>query len=235
MADAVQEPEGGIDNTLAAAFAQVRQQMAAAEAEDVERDRRRRRGPRKRRPPGTRSPRSRQPSPPTRPTSSRPRPRSSPRSTMPPPPTRPTRRRPQAAAEDVVEIRRRGRGCRGGGRVRRRSPRSCETVAADEAPRRPPPPRPIRRDRPRDDGGEHEGLTAPGSRPASAPDDPPDSPGGSSDSTGWVRASVRAGRRTDRHEGRRGTVARQGQGASMAEASPRTLVEGTGVRLDGSF
>jgi small subunit ribosomal protein S1 len=36
MADAVQEPEGGIDNTLAAAFAQVRQQMAAAEAEDIE-------------------------------------------------------------------------------------------------------------------------------------------------------------------------------------------------------
>ncbi|MGH2512284.1 MAG: 30S ribosomal protein S1 [Candidatus Limnocylindrales bacterium] len=35
MADAVQEPEGGIDNTLAAAFAQVRQQIAAAEAEDV--------------------------------------------------------------------------------------------------------------------------------------------------------------------------------------------------------
>jgi len=35
MANAVQEPEGGIDNTLAAAFAQVRQQMAAAEAEDV--------------------------------------------------------------------------------------------------------------------------------------------------------------------------------------------------------
>ncbi|HEX8939418.1 MAG TPA: 30S ribosomal protein S1 [Candidatus Limnocylindrales bacterium] len=32
MADAVQEPEGGIDNTLAAAFAQVRQQMADAEA-----------------------------------------------------------------------------------------------------------------------------------------------------------------------------------------------------------
>ena len=29
---AVQEPEGGIDNTLAAAFAQVRQQVAAAEA-----------------------------------------------------------------------------------------------------------------------------------------------------------------------------------------------------------
>ncbi len=41
MANAVQEPEGGIDNTLAAAFAQVRQQMAASEAagrarEDVE-------------------------------------------------------------------------------------------------------------------------------------------------------------------------------------------------------
>ncbi|HSG85485.1 MAG TPA: 30S ribosomal protein S1, partial [Candidatus Limnocylindrales bacterium] len=31
MADAVQEPEGGIDNTLAAAFAQVREQLAATE------------------------------------------------------------------------------------------------------------------------------------------------------------------------------------------------------------
>ncbi len=31
-ADAIQEPEGGIDNTLAAAFAQVREQVAAAEA-----------------------------------------------------------------------------------------------------------------------------------------------------------------------------------------------------------
>ena len=31
MSEAVQEPEGGIDNTLAAAFAQVRQQIAAAE------------------------------------------------------------------------------------------------------------------------------------------------------------------------------------------------------------
>jgi len=31
MSDAVQEPEGGIDNTLASAFAQVRQQMAATE------------------------------------------------------------------------------------------------------------------------------------------------------------------------------------------------------------
>src|SRR5207248_1488480 len=30
LADAVQEPEGGIDNTLASAFAQVRQQMAAS-------------------------------------------------------------------------------------------------------------------------------------------------------------------------------------------------------------
>ncbi len=40
MSDAVQEPEGGIDNTLASAFAQVRQQIAAAEigetAENVE-------------------------------------------------------------------------------------------------------------------------------------------------------------------------------------------------------
>jgi len=34
-AQAVQEPEGGIDNTLAAAFAQVRQQMAAAEVTEV--------------------------------------------------------------------------------------------------------------------------------------------------------------------------------------------------------
>jgi small subunit ribosomal protein S1 len=36
LSDAVQEPEGGIDNTLASAFAQVRQQLAAAEGEDVE-------------------------------------------------------------------------------------------------------------------------------------------------------------------------------------------------------
>ncbi len=36
MSDAVQEPEGGIDNTLASAFAQVRQQLAAAEVDEVE-------------------------------------------------------------------------------------------------------------------------------------------------------------------------------------------------------
>ena len=35
LSDAVQEPEGGIDNTLASAFAQVRQQLAAAETDDV--------------------------------------------------------------------------------------------------------------------------------------------------------------------------------------------------------
>ena len=35
MADAVQEPEGGIDNTLASAFAQVRQQLAEAEGDDA--------------------------------------------------------------------------------------------------------------------------------------------------------------------------------------------------------
>jgi len=35
MADAIQEPEGGIDNTLASAFAQVRQQLAAAEVDEV--------------------------------------------------------------------------------------------------------------------------------------------------------------------------------------------------------
>jgi small subunit ribosomal protein S1 len=34
MSDAVQEPEGGIDNTLASAFAQVRQQLAAAEVDE---------------------------------------------------------------------------------------------------------------------------------------------------------------------------------------------------------
>jgi small subunit ribosomal protein S1 len=33
LSDAVQEPEGGIDNTLASAFAQVRQQLAAAEGD----------------------------------------------------------------------------------------------------------------------------------------------------------------------------------------------------------
>jgi hypothetical protein len=32
QSQAIQEPEGGIDNTLAAAFAQVRQQVVAAEA-----------------------------------------------------------------------------------------------------------------------------------------------------------------------------------------------------------
>jgi small subunit ribosomal protein S1 len=36
MSDAVQEPEGGIDNTLASAFAQVRQQLAAAEGGETE-------------------------------------------------------------------------------------------------------------------------------------------------------------------------------------------------------
>jgi small subunit ribosomal protein S1 len=35
LSDAVQEPEGGIDNTLASAFAQVRQQLAAAEVDGV--------------------------------------------------------------------------------------------------------------------------------------------------------------------------------------------------------
>ena len=43
MSDAVQEPEGGIDNTLASAFAQVRQQLAAAEVDEVPRRGRRRR------------------------------------------------------------------------------------------------------------------------------------------------------------------------------------------------
>ena len=47
--DAVQEPEGGIDNTLASAFAQVRQQLAEAEGEERRRDRGRGRGHRGRR------------------------------------------------------------------------------------------------------------------------------------------------------------------------------------------
>ena len=38
MSDAVQEPEGGIDNTLAAAFAQIRQQVAASERASAEGD-----------------------------------------------------------------------------------------------------------------------------------------------------------------------------------------------------
>ena len=73
MSDAVQEPEGGIDNTLASAFAQVRQQLAEAEVDEVvdEVPPTRRRGDRRRR--GidavpTRSPKtkpSRRPSPPT--------------------------------------------------------------------------------------------------------------------------------------------------------------------------
>jgi len=35
MSDAIQEPEGGIDNTLASAFAQVREQLAAAEVDEL--------------------------------------------------------------------------------------------------------------------------------------------------------------------------------------------------------
>ena len=38
MSQAIQEPEGGIDNTLAAAFAQVRQQIAETEAARGEAD-----------------------------------------------------------------------------------------------------------------------------------------------------------------------------------------------------
>ena len=99
MSDAVQEPEGGIDNTLASAFAQVRQQLAEAEigevadevaaAEAVEeaaaaevdrgdrRDGRRRRGRRGSRRRGGRSRRSSRPWPRTKPRSRRPPPRRS--------------------------------------------------------------------------------------------------------------------------------------------------------------
>ena len=50
LSDAVQEPEGGIDNTLAAAFAQVREQVAAAEEAAWPRSRAEAAAPRPRRP-----------------------------------------------------------------------------------------------------------------------------------------------------------------------------------------
>ncbi len=88
MSDAVQEPEGGIDNTLASAFAQVRQQLAAAEGADA--PRRSRHLPRtQRRPvlktaPRTSRPKSSRPKS-SRPKSSRPWPRSrSPKRRWPP-------------------------------------------------------------------------------------------------------------------------------------------------------
>ena len=111
MSDAVQEPEGGIDNTLASAFAQVRQQLAEAEGEDAVRARRPRPMPPSRRPRPRTSPRSSRPSPRTRrPWRPRP-PRTSPRSSR-----RSRRMRPRSspkAAAEAVEI--------------------VETVAADEA------------------------------------------------------------------------------------------------------
>ena len=67
MSDAVQEPEGGIDNTLASAFAQVREQLAAAEGDDApaavarRRPRPMPRPPRRPRPPRSRLPRPRKP------------------------------------------------------------------------------------------------------------------------------------------------------------------------------
>ena len=122
MSDAVQEPEGGIDNTLASAFAQVREQLAAAEGDDVAE------------PPGASEPRPRR-RPPPRPT---PRPKRAPRSGR--GGCHGRRGRSAAADEAVTEARR---------RPPRPKPRTAaaEADAADRAPRpstadrraRPPP------------------------------------------------------------------------------------------------
>ena len=110
MSDAVQEPEGGIDNTLASAFAQVRQQLAAAEVDEVtETAPRTRRSRRPSRP--TRSRTSSRPSPRTRRSRRPSRPTRSRRSSRPSPRTKPPRKRPPP----------------------RRSRRSSRSVAEDEA------------------------------------------------------------------------------------------------------
>ena len=135
MSDAVQEPEGGIDNTLAAAFAQVRQQLAAAEVGDAGRGGaapRTRRRPRPRqsppRPrPRPRSPRPRPPRP--RPSTPRPRPPRPPRLPRPRPPRQPAAEAepPRPSPRPAAEARGAARGRRGrGGRrepPRRRPPR----------------------------------------------------------------------------------------------------------------
>ena len=159
MSDAVQEPEGGIDNTLASAFAQVRQQLADAEGDDApprsprtrwrvpsRADRRRTRRRRRRRP-AEADEVGRSASPP-RPWP-KPRSRRSPtrrkrwpsraaerRSRRGRGPTRPRPRPPSSAeAADVVETeadRHRRAGDRGRGR-RRASRRSGPEVAEAEA------------------------------------------------------------------------------------------------------
>ena len=145
LSDAVQEPEGGIDNTLASAFAQVRQQLAAAEGDDS-RDRRPR--PKRRRSRGAGSgagPSADEPAAEAAEAETRPRPRR--RQPRPKPRPKP-RPRPEPAAETAWQP-----------STRRPQPRprrslgpqpsvaETETEAADEAPgrglrpRRPPRPR----------------------------------------------------------------------------------------------
>ena len=160
-AQAVQEPEGGIDNTLAAAFAQVRQQMAAAEVTEVKDDLASRpRRSRKRSLPRP-SRRSSRPSPSTRPSSRPSRPTRSSASRMPPPPTRPTKPAAVEAEVEVVE-------------TVAAVEEAEEAVAAEVDRRRSSRPssrtksrwrsRPPRRrgHRGRDDGGEHRRLTSSG-------------------------------------------------------------------------
>ena len=141
--DAVQEPEGGIDTTLAAAFAGVREQLARAEAEDD--------GPTDdRRGRGDRSPRQRSPKRPLpRPRSRRLQSRTSPRRPTPKPmrrrgrrgrpePTRRPRLTPSARAprprHPWPRPRRRAGGCRRAGAGARDGRRGrAEAVTAPEA------------------------------------------------------------------------------------------------------
>ena len=123
MSDAVQEPEGGIDNTLASAFAQVRQQLAEAEIGEVADEA----APPRRswsRPLPRRSRRSSRPSPRTRWWRKPPPRRRSRRSSRPWPRTKPPSRKPLRSRSNSSPTPRRHRGQRGaGGRRGRRGDR----------------------------------------------------------------------------------------------------------------
>ena len=181
MADAVQEPEGGIDNTLAAAFAQVRQQMAAAEVRGASRRPSPRTRPRRRPPPSRRSRRSSAGVAADEADLEVGRDRGA----------REDRRcrRGQRRQRGPGRCRRHGRrrerrgrrgGRRGGclrGHQRDRRDRGRRRSGRGDRRRRGDP-----RDRPGDDGREHEGLTEAGqrARPTCLADDPPDRPVGRS-------------------------------------------------------
>ena len=208
-ADAVQEPEGGIDNTLAAAFAQVRQQIAAAEEADAPTadatrasPRRDRRGRRRRS-----TPRSNEAVAAAEADRGRRRRRA--------PPTRSRRDRRRTVAEvaeadaaDEAEAAERSRSRRGG---RRR------TARGRRAPRRPPSSgrrrdeaRGRRRPRPR-----RPPRTTPRPRPRRAPE-----------------AAGRRGRRDRRRRrGRRGGRRGRGQSRRSPRRSPTTRPPG-GRRRD---